>query len=348
IGGPYLADPYSQHGAVYAGSPYTSHVLYVPATASLPPSQYAHAPIPLSSAAPPPPSSRGGPASIAAGASPASLAQSHQQQQGGSTFAAPQYQSYAAPPASSAGTALSGLNGAGAGGTDRYASLTRMGSAFASTAPHGAVAGAVGGREDSGRTASNPANGPGGLGSPFAGNGAGGHNGPNPAFSPPGGHGTFSALPGSPISNGMPAFGGFAPFSPPSFNHAPLFSAPPPAQVPAQQQQQYAYGAPPPALPLHLQHQQQQQQYPLHSQQQPPQQSQQQQSQHSSPPDAHVRTSSAANTPSSALFGTLPAPIGSRSGTPAGGVVTPALGNGSLGDGGAWRNTGSPVGSAVL
>ncbi|GAA6010263.1 hypothetical protein JCM10207_005692 [Rhodosporidiobolus poonsookiae] len=296
-GAPYLADPYAQHGAVYAaaGSPYTSHVLYVPATASLPPSQYAYAPVPLAAHAPP--QQRGAPPpGAAAGQPPASLSAA-------SPFAAPQYQSYAAAPPSGA------LNGAGGvapqvgGGAhsasppppvaDRYAALTRIGAA---TGAYGAPAPASAGERAS----------------PYA---AAGSNGASQGFSPPLGAGANGAGAFPPSTPGgtaagagapAPAFGGFAPFSPPSFSHAPLFGAPP---------QGYSY-APPQGAPAPSQ---------------APQQAQQ--TQQGQP-----------STPSSALFGSIPAPIGSgssRSGTPLSGVggvgrsATP-LGNGSLGSD-AWK-----------
>ncbi|GAA5858285.1 hypothetical protein JCM8547_004635 [Rhodosporidiobolus lusitaniae] len=298
IGGPYL-DPYhAQHGAVYAGSPYTSHVLYVPATASLPPSQYAYAPVPLQAAPPraPPPPSGGGNAPPAPG------------QAGTSPFAAPQYQSYAAappaggaplPPPSAAGAALNGAPPSADGSSDRYASLSRI----------GAATGAYGAPE---------------RGYPVQ------PQGPA-SFSPPGGGAQYVGLPhtgGSPPLNGGAAngaanggggFGGFAPFSPPSFNHPTLFGAPP----------QGFYAAPP-----HPQSQSHSQSYASHS---------------DAAPSGAVANGQP-STPSSALFGSIPAPIGSRSGTPAagaGGRSTPALGNGSLGSD-AWRTGGSPAGSAVL
>ncbi|BGP12295.1 hypothetical protein JCM10213_000009 [Rhodosporidiobolus nylandii] len=302
IGGPYL-DPYhAQHGAVYAGSPYTSHVLYVPATASLPPSQYAYAPIPLAAA--PPPSARGAPSPSANGASP---------------FAAPQYQSYAAPPAGSSPIAANGAPASVAqpasvpgGAQDRYGSLTRIGAATGAFGAPSQPAGLDGARGGAPAAA---------YGAPHQLQHQHQHQPqhaqnamPSPAFSPPGG--AFGLPPASPSSNGGPTFGGFAPFSPPSFNHAPLFGAPPPPQG-------YAAYAPPPAA----------------------------QAQHAqAPPSSHAQSSSQNTTPSSALFGSIPAPgpIGSRSGTPAaGGRSTPALGNGSLGND-AWKTSASPAGSAVL
>ncbi|GJN92012.1 hypothetical protein Rhopal_005040-T1 [Rhodotorula paludigena] len=287
IGAPYLADPYhAQHAGVYAGSPYTQHVLYVPATASLPPSQYAYAPVPL--AAPPASGGRGGPQpSAALAGGPAST----------STFAAPQYQSYAAPP-SAGGPGQAGGPGSAAGpGADRYAAMSRIGGG---TGAYGAPQQPGGGAGDAARVYA--------AGGPL----------PGPGFSPPGG---FVGLPGSPplgpnATNGPPAFGGFAPFSPPSFNHVPLFGAP---QGPPQDGGAFAsYATTPssgtPGVGGGA-------------------------SSRAAPPSAGGASSNV-TTPSSALFGTTPAPIGSRSGTPAaGGRSTPALGNGSLGND-AWKTQG--------
>jgi len=332
IGAPYLADPYqAQAAGVYAGSPYTQHVLYVPASAALQPSQYAYAPIPL--AAPPPPGHRGG------GGPP------HQQQQGaqqGSPFVAPQYQSYAAPPSS--------LGVAPSAGSDRYGALGRGGGPGAYGAAQQPGSSGAGGAHEQSRASS--------YGAPQLGQQ---HQGqqqpqqqqqqhqplqvlvgslPGPGFSPPGGG--FVNLPGSPqLGPGSgQGFGGFAPFSPPSFNHAPLFGAPPPHQF---QMGGGAGGALPldgafgafgssSGAPGAGQQQQQQQQH-----------SQQQQAPSSSSGAGAGPTSTSSGsvtTPSSALFGTTaPAPIGSRSGTPAaGGRSTPALGNGSLGSD-AWKAT---------
>ncbi|GAA5899133.1 hypothetical protein JCM6882_004625 [Rhodosporidiobolus microsporus] len=314
LGGPYLADPYhAQHGAVYAGSPYTSHVVYVPATASLPPSQYAYAPVPLQAAVPPPPpsASRGPQPGSSHPGAPASSA--------ASPFAAPQYQSYGAAPngvglGAGAGVAAGGVGAPVPGaGADRYSSLTRIGAA---TGAFGAPAAGGASQIDGGRYGQQPQ--------------GGAHlhqQQQQPGFSPPGGGSNLVGLPpagGSPPQNGSSTFGGFAPFSPPSFSHAPLFGAPPPQglyqQLPPHQQQP------------HQQHQQQQQ-APYAS---------------SQSPTGHQQQNGAgsSSTPSSALFGSIPAPIGSRSGTPAGGRATPALGNGSLASD-AWRTAGSPA-SAVL
>ncbi|BGP36292.1 hypothetical protein JCM10449v2_000190 [Rhodotorula kratochvilovae] len=271
IGAPYLADPYhAQAAGVYAGSPYTQHVLYVPASAALPPSQYAYAPVPL--AAPPP----GRHAAQPSGPS-------------GSPFVAPQYQSYAAPPAS--------LGAAPSAGSDRYGALGRNGAPGAYGATQQPAAG------EAPRSSSY-----GGGAGPL----------PGPGFSPPGG---FVGLPGSPpLGPGAgPSFGGFAPFSPPSFNHAPLFGAPHPMGPPldgafASYATTPSSGTPGPGA--------------------------------RAPQSAGNGAPSAVTTPSSALFGTTPAPIGSRSGTPAaGGRSTPALGNGSLGSD-AWKAT--PAGAGVL
>ncbi|GAA6041595.1 hypothetical protein JCM8097_007760 [Rhodosporidiobolus ruineniae] len=305
MGGPYLADPYhAQHGAVYAGSPYTSHVLYVPATA-VPPSQYAYAPVPLAAAPPPP--ARGGPSPSASAGAPSGSA---------SPFAAPQYQSFGA--ATTAG-AISGPPVPGAG-ADRFSSLTRIGAA---TGAYGAPAEGLNG---AGARTNGLGAGYASLGAPSPAASNGHHvqqngrshaHGANPAFSPPGGGASqYAGLPPAspPLGNGAPAFGGFAPFSPPSSYNPQLFAAPPAASNGVGAGGYYAVPA----------------QQPQHHQQQ---------SQHQSQPSLGA-------TPS-ALFGSLPASIGSRSNTPAGGRSTPALGNGSLGSD-AWRTTGSPAGSAVL
>lgn len=303
LGAPYLADPYhAQHAGVYAGSPYTQHVLYVPATASLPPAQYTYAPVPIAAGST---SHRHQPSGSITGA-PSSASTS--------PFAAPQYQSYASPSPLAGGSAPpSANNGAGgATGADRYSGMARIG---------GGGAGAFGIPQQPG--AGDLPRGLAGAAGPAFG-AVPPHPGPA-GFSPPGG---FVGLPGSPggpgagaaAGAGAPSFGGFAPFSPPSFNHAPLFPAPPgDAQAgfasfgsfaPQHQQHPFAPGA-------------------------------------GGPPS---RGPSASTPSTSALFGTstasvsasgtpLPAPIGSRSGTPAaGGRSTPALGNGSLGND-AWRTT---------
>ncbi|GAA5925025.1 hypothetical protein JCM3775_006345 [Rhodotorula graminis] len=312
IGAPYLADPYqAQAAGVYAGSPYTQHVLYVPASAALQPSQYAYAPIPL--AAPPPPGHRGG------GAPP-----HHQQQQGaqqGSPFVAPQYQSYAAPPSS--------LGAAPSAGSDRYGALGRGGGPGVYGAAQQPGSGGAGGAHEPSRASS--------YGAPPQHAGQQQQQGqqqhqplqvlvgslPGPGFSPLG-SGSVN-LPGSPqLGPGSgQGFGGFAPFSPPSFNHAPLFGAPPQHQFQMGGGAFGSFGASGSPVP---------------SQQQQPQQ--QPQAAPSSSGAAASALSGSGTTPSSALFGTTaPAPIGSRSGTPAaGGRSTPALGNGSLGSD-AWKAT---------
>lgn len=342
IGGPYL-DPYhpahAQHAGMYAGSPYTQHVLYVPAAAaaSMQHQQYAYAPVPLGGIpggmqqpGMPPVAMRhqasgsygGGGASTAAGVGA-----------GQSPFAAPQYQSYAAPNSMAAGAAGAGpgMNGAGADRYNAASPLGRMAAGGMTGTPFGGSPQQPAFAGDYSQQPQRTASATGSTGSAFplggvsAGLGASGpnssvNNTPNPAaFSPPGGG--FIGLPGG--NGGMPAFGGFAPFSPPAFNHAPLY--PPPT---GQQQ-----GPQPP-------HQLAQQQYP---------------SEYSAPSQTHTPQPASSTTPapgqapaSSALFGSAPAPIGSRSGTPAagGGRSTPALGNGSLGND-AWKapTAGSNAGS---
>ncbi|BGO99040.1 hypothetical protein NBRC10513v2_000141 [Rhodotorula toruloides] len=301
LGAPYLADPYhAQHAGVYAGSPYTQHVLYVPATASLPPTQYTYAPVPIAAG---PPTHRHQPSGSMTGA-PSSASTS--------PFAAPQYQSYASPSPLAGGAAPQSASdgAAGAGGADRYPGMARIG---------GGGAGAFGAPQQPG--AGDLSRGLGGAAGPTFGT-VPPHAGPA-SFSPPGG---FVGLPGSPGGPGAggaggaggPSFGGFAPFSPPSFNHAPLFPAPPgDAQAgfasfgsfaPQHQQHPFAAGAGgPPSR---------------------------------GPSASTPSTSALFGTSTASASGTpLPAPIGSRSGTPAaGGRSTPALGNGSLGND-AWKTT---------
>lgn len=384
VGNPYLAaaDPYhpahAHNAGMYPGSPYTQHVVYVPAAAaaSMQPAQYAYTPValggvgggpgmpPLAGAMRPPPQSmtafgagvpsgglhQAGPAAATAtGGSP-------------SPFTAPQYQSYAAPNSMTTASNAATTNDAAAA-ADRYSAASPLGrvgqqQAFGGGSPQqqqptsdyhqrsaSATASINGGGGGGGSLAAYPGAGA-GFGAAAAllggGGGVGGasqslsaSNSPNPAaFSPPGGH--FIGLAGTTNGNdivgngaggggGMPAFGGFAPFSPPTFNHAPLYPAP----APRQQQYSQPYS------------QHQQQQYPV---------SQYQHQHHNGtlpapPPSTTTNTAAGgagAGTPApSALFGSsgTPAPIGSRSGTPAagaGGRSTPALGNGSLGND-AWK-----------
>ncbi|GAA5886052.1 hypothetical protein JCM16303_003847 [Sporobolomyces ruberrimus] len=321
LGGPYLADPYhAQHAGVYAGSPYTQHVVYVPATAALPPSQYAYAPVPL--AAP----RHHQPASSQAGGASTSTS---------SPFAAPQYQSYAAPPSSNIGGQGS-PNPSAAGSQSAAYSTSNAGQQHqqqqqlqqqqqqqgGNASRFGMATGAYGAPQPP-ATNSNSSTSFGGM--------------PNPAFSPPGGNypGLSADTPpgGSP---GGPSFG-FAPFSPPSFHHAPLFGAPPPPPTGPHSLSQQAY--PPP--------QQQQQQFRSTATHSQPSYSRHASSTHvPSPP-----SSSSGIPAATALFGTdprrsspaPPAPIGtgSRSATPhgAGGGRSTPLGNGSLGGNDAWKVT---------
>ncbi|BGO88530.1 hypothetical protein NBRC10512_003372 [Rhodotorula toruloides] len=301
LGAPYLADPYhAQHAGVYAGSPYTQHVLYVPATASLPPTQYTYAPVPIAAG---PPTHRHQPSGSMTGA-PSSASTS--------PFAAPQYQSYASPsPLGSGSAPQAASNGtAGAGGAERYSGMARIG---------GGGAGGFGAPQQPG--AGDLPRGLGGAAGPTFGT-VPPHAGPA-SFSPPGGFVGLPGSPGGPAAGGAgggggPSFGGFAPFSPPSFNHAPLFPPPPgDAQAgfasfgsfaPQHQQHPFAAGAGgPPSR---------------------------------GPSASTPSTSALFGTSTASASGTpLPAPIGSRSGTPAaGGRSTPALGNGSLGND-AWKTT---------
>ncbi|GAA5923307.1 uncharacterized protein JCM15063_003604 [Sporobolomyces koalae] len=300
LGGPYLADPYhAQHAGVYAGSPYTQHVVYVPATAALPPSQYAYAPVPLAA-----PRHHQSASSQAGGASTSSA----------SPFTAPQYQSYAAPPSNVGTQGSPNPNVAGstnqstgyqsASGQQHQQQQHQQQQQGGNASRFGAATGAYGAPQPPMQDQRHPAQ---NNSASF-----------NPAFSPPGGN--YAGLADSPAggSNG-PTFG-FAPFSPPSFHHAPLFGVPPP----------------PPSGPHAL------------SQQLYPQQPQNQySSRHASSTHTTSPPQSSSGIPAvsqSALFGTSssPAPIGtgSRSGTPSGatgGRSTP-LGNGSIGND-AWKVT---------
>ncbi|GAA5933908.1 hypothetical protein JCM1841_003112 [Sporobolomyces salmonicolor] len=292
IGGPYLADPYhAQHAGVYAGSPYTQHVLYVPATASLPPSQYAYAPVPLAAPRHQPASSLSGPSASSS-----------------SPFAAPQYQSYAAPTA--LGTSPGAAAPAAAPAGYSQAGFARFG---AGTGAFGAPQPPLGGAQGDSRGLGIGAGGANSYGA--AGAAAGGM--PNPSFSPPGG--SYTGLTDTPPSQTGPSFG-FAPFSPPSFHHAPLFGAPAPQQQQPQQQR----------FPQDFSAPLQNASFSRHVSTG---------SHHSAVPSPPA----SATTPSqSALFGAGGAgPVGSRSGTPAtGGRSTPALGNGSIGPGSdAWKPT---------
>lgn len=344
IGAPYL-DPYhpahAQHASMYPASPYTQHVLYVPAAAaSMQHSQYAYAPVHLGgapagampqpgmppSAMRPPanaPYGAGGAGAVANGG-PAGGPASGGPPTSPSPFAAPQYAAYG----SAAPNSLPGAGGMN--GAERYSAASPLGRPAVGGVPDSFAGSpqpcAYGGgapeylqqphqQQRSGSAAAAAGAGsvsapflPGG-GAPIAGAGLGGAGGasapaPNPAaFSPPGG--AFIGLPGG--NGGMPAFGGFAPFSPPTFNNAPLYPAPAPAPNQSQpsQQQQYPYPQP----------------------------------QAHTPQPTSAGAQGHNGTISSALFGTAgtPAPIGSRSGTPAaGGRSTPALGNGSLGND-AWK-----------
>ncbi|GAA5949776.1 hypothetical protein JCM3765_007685 [Sporobolomyces pararoseus] len=323
LGGPYLADPYhAQHAGVYAGSPYTQHVVYVPATAALPPSQYAYAPVPLAA-----PRHHQAASSQTGGASTSAA----------SPFAAPQYQSYAAPPSTSNVGGQGSPNPSATGsqpvaystGQQQQSQAQAQAQQGGNASRFGMATGAYGAPQPpAGSQDQRPAN-----------NSYGGM--PNPAFSPPGGNypGLSADTPpgGSP---GGPSFG-FAPFSPPSFHHAPLFGAPPP----------------PPSGP-----------HSLSQQAFPPQQFQSTSSSSQPPYSRHASSTHVPSPPQSssgipaqsALFGTNstsgsvrgtspapPAPIGtgSRSATPSGigahgGRSTPsALGNGSLGGNDAWKVT---------
>ncbi|GAA5981043.1 hypothetical protein JCM10908_003961 [Rhodotorula pacifica] len=382
LGNPYLTDPYHpahaqhphhpHHLGMYPGSPYTQHVLYVPAAAaaSMQPSHpYAYAPVPLGGPGMIPGAGirqasqayggGGAGGGVGAGAAGGVATTAGSQLGSPSPFAAPQYQSYAAPSslasaaAAAAAGGLGGLNGsATGGGADRYSAASPLDriaqqqqqqpgggvpTAFAAGSPqqsgdyHQRSASATGAQAKSAAAGAGIAYPGAGIGFGTLGGGVGGGSlsnstSPNPAaFSPPGGN--FIGLPGlggagagAGNAGGMPAFGGFAPFSPPTFNHAPLY--PPPTQQ--QQQQQYA----PQTHPISQHH----------------------------PNGPSPAPNAATGAPAaSALFGSsgtpVPAPIGSRSGTPAagagaGGRSTPALGNGSLGGNDAWKAPSSNGGDA--
>jgi len=296
----------------------SQHVVYVPATAALPPSQYAYAPVPLAAPRQHHPASQQG-----GGASTSTT----------SPFAAPQYQSYAAPPANlGQGQGSPNPSAAGAGGSqasgypNNAAQQGGQGQGGQNGSRFGVATGAYGAPQP-------PPQDQRGLGlnpqqqqqqsSSYGGM-------PNPAFSPPGGN--YPGLVGD-TPPGSATFG-FAPFSPPSFHHAPLFGAPPPGPQAPHSLSQQAY---PP-----------QQAYP-----QQPSYSRQASSTHpSSPPQSSAGGGGGGSIAQSALFGSTrdssspapPAPIGtgSRSATPSGaqgGRSTPsALGNGSLGSD-AWKVT---------
>ncbi|GAA6058751.1 hypothetical protein JCM10212_003439 [Sporobolomyces blumeae] len=375
IGGPYLADPYhAQHAGVYAGSPYTQHVVYVPATAALPPSQYAYAPIPL--VAPrhhQPGSSASGPAG-AGGGGGGGGPHHHLHQplhQIASPFAAPQYQSYAAPSQNSGGQGGGGAghghgqhgggggaspnpnaNGAGALANQNAGGGGGGGTGAGSSSRFGAATGAYGAPQPPPPPPPPPAHQQqqqqqvpsfGSFSNGTALNPAG-------SLAPAGGAGTNGGGIGSGgggVTLANPAF------SPPGGNYMGLTETPPSHSGPSFGFAPFSppsfhhaalFGAPPP-LPSQPPPQQQPQglyalsepSYPVSS---------------STPSSATAAGASSTDAVSqSALFGTgggggrtassgspaPPAPIGSRAGTPSGGGrSTPALGNGNLGND-AWK-----------
>ncbi|ORY80270.1 cold-shock' DNA-binding domain-domain-containing protein [Leucosporidium creatinivorum] len=271
ISGSYLADPYQQqHPGVYAASPYTQHIVYVPSTVAIPSSQYAYA-------------HPGGPGAQIAGG---------MERGSGSPYGGRgAYQSYA-PPGPIIGGPYATLASASTGGAAQGYGQAQLG---VGAGPGGANGAAGGGASRSASAGSF------GLPQSFSG-----------SSSPPTQTSSF----------------GFAPFSPPTFNNAPLF---PSGNGPS-------FHSPPSNSPPTST-------YNL------PQSSSRNSSgnTHGSGafPSSQNGTSSTSNSSGSALFGAGPGPLaigtigggpGSRAGTPGERRSTPGLGNGTITGGSSdWK-----------